>query len=425
MSSPTEPATTVTTTLKGRVAEELAARREQLLALSHAIHADPELSWQEHRAAARVADILREAGFAVEVGAYGVETAVEAVIGDGDLSVVICAEYDALPGVGHACGHNVIASAGVGAALALAPVAQEAGLRVTLLGTPAEEHGGGKVSLLQAGAWERADFSMMVHGMTGPDRGAASFRSTAVDRFEVEFTGVAAHAAGAPEHAVNAGAAASLAITAIAMLRQHIVSTSNLNAFISFGGEATNVIADRAVLQVEVRAAELDEWAELRRRALACFEGAAIATGCSWSHRPTEHAYAPMRPDETLAGLWDANLEARGRAIVHEEGIGGGSTDMGNVSWVVPTIHPVISFIGEETVPHHPDFAASAVTPAADDAVMDGAAALAWTTLDIALDPVVREDFRQRTAQRPAGATTQPLPGAPATLTHADMEALR
>jgi amidohydrolase len=391
---------------KHRAAGEVEQRRDLLLDLSHTIHANPELSWEEHEAAALVAEVLSGAGFDVELGAYGVPTAVEAVYGDGDLTVAICAEYDALPGSGHACGHNVIAAAGVGAALALAPLADEAGLRVKLLGTPAEEHGGGKVSMLKEGAWEDVDFSLMVHGMTGQDHPAASFRSTAVDRFEVVFTGRTAHAAGMPEQGINAGAASTLALTAIALLRQQLPKETNLNAFTSLGGEATNIIPDRTVLQVELRAYDLDLWRDMKRRVLACFEGAAIATGCEWTWAPTEHPYAPLDPDPALAALWDRNLTDRGRTIVDPPTPGaGGSTDMGNVSQVVPSIHPVIAFLGHQGPAHNPGFAAAAASPEADDAVVDAAVAMAWTVLDVAHDPVLRAELLRRTAQRPAGAT--------------------
>ena len=391
--------------LKEHVRAEIERRKPQLLALSRAIHANPELSWKEFEASAQVADIMRAAGFATELGAYGIETAVEAVYGDGDLTVAVCAEYDALPGIGHGCGHNVIATAGVGAALALARVADEAGLRVKLLGTPAEEHGGGKVSMLLAGAWEDVDFSLMVHGMTGVDDSAASFKSTAVDRFEVVFHGLTAHAAAMPDQAVNAAAAATLALTAMALLRQHVPKETNMNAFISLGGEATNVIPDRAVVQVELRAYDIDIWRTLKKRVLACFEGAAIATGCTWDWAPTEHPYAPVKSDPALADLWDRNLLARGRTIVPLSGGGGGSTDMGNVSQVVPSIHPMIAFLGETGPAHNPNFTISAATPAADDAAIDGAILLAWTSLDAALDPAVRADLQRRRAERPAGAT--------------------
>lgn len=390
---------------KADAADALAQHGDSLIALSHAIHAEPELSWQEHAAAARVAALLQENGFDVTVGAYGVPTAVEAIYGDGDLTVAICAEYDALPGVGHACGHNVIAAAGVGAALALAPLAPSAGLRIKLLGTPAEEHGGGKVAMLTAGAWEDVDFSLMVHGTTGVDRSARAFRSTAVDRFEVEFIGRTAHAAGAPMAGVNAGSAATLALTGLALLRQHLSPESNLNAIVSVGGEATNIIPGRTVVQVEVRAYDLDVWRDMKAKVLKCFEGAAIATGCDWEDRPTEHPYAPMKHDELLADLADANLLALGRTPNTTEVLGGGSTDMGNVSQVLPAIHPMIAFLGEDHVPHNPAFTASAAGPAADQAVLDGASLLAWTVLDVATDPARRAEYRARTAARPVGAT--------------------
>ncbi|WP_164233836.1 amidohydrolase [Microbacterium hydrocarbonoxydans] len=397
--------TTDPASLKARAESEIEARREQLIELSHAIHADPELSWEEHRAVARIAAVLEDSGFAVEVGAYGVPTAFEATYGSGDLTVTLCAEYDALPGVGHACGHNVIATAGVGAALALAPVAEAAGLRVKLLGTPAEEHGGGKVALLEAGAWEDSDLSMMVHGFTGQDFAADAFQSTAVERFEVEYTGLTAHAAAAPEKGINAGAAATLALSAIALYRQHMGPGVNINAFVSHGGEATNIIPDRTVVQAEVRAADLDVWRYTKQRVLSCFEGAAIATGCNWSWKPTENFYAPVVSDPDLARLWDANMPARGRTPSPAQGLTGGSTDMGNVTQVVPGIHPMIAFLGQDAVPHNPDFTAAAATPAADDAAIDGGLLLAWTALDAALDPVLRADLLRRRAERPDGAT--------------------
>lgn len=390
--------------LKDRAAADVDRRRDQLIALSREIHSRPELSWEEHEAAERIADLLSAEGFVVERGAYGIATAFEAVYGDGDLTLALCAEYDALPGIGHACGHNIIAAAGVGAALALAPLADAAGLRIKLLGTPAEEHGGGKVAMLVAGAWEDVDFSMMVHGMTGGDISASAFRSTAVDRFEVEFHGLTAHAAGAPERGVSASAAATLAQTAVALLRQHLPKETNLNTFVSLGGEATNIIAGRTIVQVELRAYDIGVWRDMKTRVLACFEGAAIATGCTWEWRPTEYPYAPLNTDADLGALWDRNLVARGR-VIGGAPMGGGSTDMGNVSQVVPSIHPTIAFLGETAVPHNPDFAAAAATPAADDAVIDGAVLLAWTALDAACDEDLRAELHRRTAARPAGAT--------------------
>ncbi len=229
-----------------------------------------------------------------------------------------------------------------------------------LLGTPAEEHGGGKVSLLEAGAFEDTHLSLMVHGMTstpemtGDSHSARSMNSTAVDRFEVIYTGLTAHAAGMPEMGINASNAAILALNAFAMLRQHLPKEVNLNAFVSHGGEATNIIPDRTVVQVETRAYDLGIWRDMKKKVLRCFEAGAVATGCSWEWRPTEHPYAPLLHDDILADLWDKNFEARGRVLDYTEHLGGGSTDMGNVSLVVPSIHPLLTFRGKQAPAHNP-----------------------------------------------------------------------
>lgn len=394
--------------LKSRAAEVVESRRDQLIDLSHAIHANPETAWEEHEASALVAAALAEAGFTVERGAYGLATAVEGVIGAGDLTVAICAEYDSLPGIGHACGHNVIAAAGVGAALALGPLVDEVGLRVKLLGTPAEESGGGKIAMLRAGAWEDVDFSLMVHGTARGDRPAAEVRMLALDRFQVEFIGEAAHAATVPEEGRNAAAAATLAQTAIALLRQQLPREVMLNSYISLGGETINIIPDRTVTQVELRAFEVEPWRDVKRRVLRCFEGAAIATECTWNWESTAPPYAPLLPDPELARIWDANLVARGRTL-GKTPAGTGSTDMGNVSQVVPAIHPFVTFLGETATSHNPAFADAAASPAADDAAIDGAIALAWTVLDVALDSTFRAELQRRGAARPKGATQQVL----------------
>ncbi|GGJ29865.1 amidohydrolase [Paenarthrobacter histidinolovorans] len=396
-------------TLRDAVREAASAVVPTVLELSHKVHALAEISWEEHESAAAVAAVLRDGGFDVTERAYGIPTAVEATYGAGELTVVICAEYDALPEVGHACGHNIIAAAGVGAALALKPVADAAGLRIKVLGTPAEEHGGGKVSLLQAGAWEDAAFSLMVHGMTGTERSAKAFSMAAVERFEVNYKGSEAHAAGAPDKAINAGAAASLALMNLAVLRQHLPENANTNAFISHGGGATNVIAGDSTVQVEVRAGDVDVWRDLKRRVLACFEGAAIATGCTWTHRQTEHPYAPIDTHGGLGDLWDANMEGIGRPVDHTPVFGGGSSDMGNVSQVLPSVHGMVVVRNSTAVPHHPDFTADAITPEADDAVVDGAMVIALTVLDAALDPQLRAELLELQAAREPGATTVTL----------------
>lgn len=393
---------------RSRTAAVVRRWEDRLVAISHEIHAHPETAFAEHRAAGLLADALRDAGFAVTVGAFGLDTAIEATAGSGDFVVAVCAEYDALPGLGHACGHNIIAAAGLGAAVALAAVADDAGLTVKLLGTPAEEHGGGKVRMLEAGAWEDATVSLMVHGAPGVDVRCDDFATQAVDRFEVVYTGRAAHAAAAPQAGVNALDAATIALTSIGLLRQQLPTTVRTAAVVTSGGEVTNIIPARTVVQAEVRSFDLDELQDAKRRVLACFEAGALASGCTWEQRRTEPRYDPLRQDPFLAQAWNTALADLGRPTVTLAGAAGGSTDMGNVSQVVPSIHPAIAVHGSTAAPHTTGFAADAVSPAADAAVLDAATGLAWAACAAALSPEARADLLARQAARPAGATTTP-----------------
>lgn len=391
-----------------RTATEVQRWQERLLAISHEIHAHPEVAFAEHRAAGLLAGALRDAGFDVTVGAFGLDTAIEATAGSGEFVVAVCAEYDALPGLGHACGHNIIAAAGLGAAVALASIADDAGITVKLLGTPAEEHGGGKVRMLEAGAWEDATISLMVHGAPGVDVRCDDFTSQAVDRFEVVYTGRAAHAAAAPHAGVNALDAATIALTSIGLLRQQLPGTVRTAAVLTSGGEVTNIIPARTVVQAEVRSFDLDELRDARRRVLACFEAGALASGCTWEQRRTEPRYDPLRQEPVLAEAWNAALADLGRPVVGAAGASGGSTDMGNVSRVVPSIHPAIAVRGSTAAPHTTGFAADAASSAGDDAVLDAATGLAWAASAVALAPAARADLLARQAARPAGATTTP-----------------
>lgn len=382
---------------------------DHLRAVSRTIHDSPELAFEERLAAETLATIAEEAGFAVERAAYGLETCFEAVLGDGDFTVVICAEYDALPEIGHACGHNIIATAGLGAALALGEVAEELGLRVVLLGTPAEEHGGGKALLLEAGAWDEATISMMVHGAAGnEDYSCAVTHTQAVDRFDITFNGRAAHAAAAPDKAINAGDAATVSLVAIGLLRQQLPSTVRMNAFVAHGGEVTNIIPARTVVSAEVRAHELETLEDIKKRMLDCFAGGALATGCSWDITPTEPRYENLVQNTLLAQAWDENIEAMGRTLVSTTTLGGGSTDMGNVSHAVPSIHPMIAVLGATGVPHTIEFAADAGSLAGEQAALDGARGLAWTAIDAAANPESRAALLGLQAARPPRATQAP-----------------
>ncbi|MEX0159783.1 MULTISPECIES: M20 family metallopeptidase [unclassified Microbacterium] len=393
---------------KQRSADAVRSWEQRLVEISHEIHDDPEIAFEEVRAANLVAGALRDAGFTATVGAFGVDTAIDASFGDGEFVVAICAEYDALPVIGHACGHNVIAAAGLGAAIALAAIADDAGLTVKLLGTPAEEHGGGKVLMLEGGAWEDATVSLMVHGAPGIDVRCESFATQAVDRFQITYTGRPAHAAAAPDKGVNALDAATIALTAIGLLRQQLPGTVRTAAVITQGGEVTNIIPARTVLQAEVRSFDLDELRDAKRRVMACFEAGALASGCSWEQVRTEPRYDPLVQEPLLSDAWNDALTELGREPIAFSGMAGGSTDMGNVSQVVPSIHPGIAIIGSTSAPHTEGFAADAATPAADRAVIDSAIGLAWAAATAALTPSSRADLLARQAARPAGATTHP-----------------
>lgn len=380
--------------------------RAQLLRLSHAIHADPEVSWQEHRAAGRITALLAAHGFSVESPAFGLPTAFAATSGSGSLTVAVCAEYDALPGVGHACGHNIIAAAAAGAAIALAGVADELDLTVRVLGTPAEEHGGGKVTMLDRGAWDDVAAAVMVHPAPD-DRWPTATVMQAVHRSRVTFTGRSAHAAAAPHEARNAADAATVALVALGLLRQQVRDGARFNAIVREAGEVTNVIAATAVVDIEVREATATALRELEERVMACFAGAATATGTTVVIEETEPLYAQLTQDPWLAERCGQRLIDLGRAVsAHDEPRSGGSTDMGNVSQVVPSIHPNIGVTGALGPIHSAPFALAAASAAGDEAVMDGAKALALTVVDLACDAEQRARvlaaLRSRTEGREA-----------------------
>lgn len=378
-------------------------RRDHLVALSRAIHAEPETAFAEHAAAARVAAAMREAGFDVEEGVCGLPTALTATFGEGDLTVGVCAEYDALPGVGHACGHNLIAAAGVGAAIGLAAVAGRLGFRVKLLGTPAEEQGGGKALMLERGAFDDVTVGMMVH--PGPtDLTSGGDRTTAAARFEVDFRGRTAHAAKSPHEALNAGDAAVVAQVAVGLMRQQVAPASRVAGFVREAGQRTNMIPEHAVLEYEVRAADAAELASLTERVMNCFRGAALATGTALEIRRSQPDYLDLRQDSWLLRTYESHLKEFGRAAEPvPPGSVSASTDMGNVSQALPAIHPHIGVLGCRATPHNAAFAQEMTTPAADSALLDAARLLARTGVDLAADGERRSHYVGLHRRRRAG----------------------
>ena len=378
--------------------ERLAAAETELLALSRRIHGQPELAFEEEHAAGWIADVLDAGGFRVERGVCDLPTAFVARAGSGPLHVAICAEYDALPEIGHACGHNVIAALAVGAGLAAARVADEVGLTVSVFGTPAEESGGGKIVLLERGAFDGVHAALMAHPAPVD---VLEPPTLAFAEFEAHYHGKASHASAAPELGVNAGDALVVAQAAIGLLRQHIRPTDRVHGIVTRGGEAPNVVPAHTSARYYVRASTLDDLGDIRGKVLRCFEAGAIATGCTLRIDDSARPYADVRHDGALAALYQANAEALGRRFVRprpEFSRFAASTDMGNVSHALPSIHPMIGLSSLPAVNHQPEFAAHCITPLADRALMDGALALAWTAIDMAGDDAIAARLRAASA---------------------------
>ena len=261
---------------KAGAQEQINAIQAELLKLSHRIHAHPELGFEEERACTWLAESLTDAGFSVETGVFDLPTSFVAKAGNGPLHLAICAEYDCLPGVGHACGHNLIAAMALGAGIAAARVADEVGLTVQVIGTPAEEGGGGKIMLLDRGAFAGVHAAMMTHPAPSD---SIMPKIIASSRFNVHYRGKAAHAAAYPELGINAADAMTIAQTAIGLLRQHIRSTDRIHGIITKGGDAPNIIPAHTSAQYSVRGRTVAALEELRPRVYRCFEAGALATG--------------------------------------------------------------------------------------------------------------------------------------------------
>jgi amidohydrolase len=378
----------------------IASVAAQLIDLSHAIHAEPELAFEETRSVAKTIAPLAERGFEIEVGVADLPTAFRAGYGSGELTVGICAEYDALPGIGHACGHNIIAASAVGAGLGLAEVADALGITVVVLGTPAEESGGGKVLMLERGVFDDVAMAMMVH--PGP-LDIVDARSLALADLAVVFHGREAHASAAPELGRNAGDAVTVTQVALGLLRQHLLPGQQLHGIVSNGGVAPNIVPGRAELLYYLRAIDSASLDNLMQRASACFEAGALATGCTHEIRTVAPTYTELTPDSGLLCAYREQIVGLGRVPIAPELEALrplGSTDMGNVTNVIPGIHPVIGIDAGGAVTHQPGFAAASINASADRAVTDGAIAIARTAIAIARDEVNRDRLLQRLVQR-------------------------
>ncbi len=382
---------------KKKAQETIHAYQQTLIDLSHRIHDHPELGFAEVQASRWLTEVLSDAGLEVEAGICDLPTAFRARAGHGPFHIAICAEYDALPKIGHACGHNLMAAMAAGAGIAAAQVADDLGLTIEVIGTPAEEVGnaGGKILLLERGAFEGIHAAMLVHPYPMPfdDIGEVTLSSA---RFDVHYTGKASHAGAAPEQGINAADAMTVAQVAIGLLRQQLPSTVRISGIVTEGGEADNIIPSHTSACYNLRAPTFEELLDLRARVTRCFEAGALATGAQFSIVGGDKPYAQMVHNATMSELYRRNAEALGRIVRQAPKSGGGGTDMGNISQVIPSIQPHIGINCLPAANHQPEFAAACVTPEADKAVLDGALAMAWTTIDLAQDQTLRDQLMQK-----------------------------
>jgi len=387
---------------KERVCAEVDRRADVLVDAARQIHARPELGFEERFAHQLLTDIVEADGVHLQRHAFGLDTAFVGRAGEAGPTIAVLCEYDALPGLGHACGHNIIAAAGLGAGLAVAALADELCGRVVILGTPAEEGGGGKVLMAERGAFDGVDAAMMVHP-AGAD--LLSMNTIAIQQVWVDYHGEAAHAAASPHQGRNALDAAVLGYVNVAALRQHIRPTERLHGIFTRAGDKPNVVPSRASAQWYVRSPTRASLEPLKARVLACLEAGAMAAGCRMDHEWRDPIYDDMVDNAPMIELYRRNAGRTGRELGDPRIVPGvvGSTDMGNVSHLVPSIHPMIKVAPAQVSIHSEGFVGHAASTDADLAVIDGAKALAMTVVDLWLRPdaldAAKADFAAATAR--------------------------
>jgi len=376
-------------TLHADASARVDAAHQDAVELSHRIHQNPEVGFEERLASQWLRDDLDSAGFVVQSHVCDLPTAFIATAGSGPLTIALCAEYDALPGIGHACGHNIIAATAYLAACALRPFVDDLGITLKVIGTPAEEFGGGKIMMLERGAFDGVHAALMIHPAARDCFGPLMQASSPLD---VKYRGRAAHAAAWPERGINAADAITVAQVGIGLLRQHILPTDRIHGFVRHGGLAANIVPDRTDFAVTVRSGTVTELTALRTRVEACLEAGALATGCSIEIKESTPVYADMRHDHELSAIFAKNAGAVGHVEPAADGPerAAGSTDLGNVSQLIPAIHPLMKIDAEGAVNHQPAFAAHCAEPSADKLIAAGAQSLAWTIIDAATDSTQR-----------------------------------
>ena len=385
--------------LKQASVRQIASERLQLQELSLKIHANPELGLREFKACEWLTQYLMQRGFNIERGICEMPTAFRATYGKGKPVIALLAEYDALPGVGHACGHNLICTIAVGAAVASKLVVDHCGGSIVVIGTPAEENYGGKIVMARKGAFSDLDAAMLVH----PDvADIAVVPSIACQQMNVEFFGKSAHASANPAAGINALDAMILSFNSINALRQHIQSTARIHGIITDGGQAANIVPAHSAGEFYVRAADDAYLDELLQKVLNCFIGAAAATGARLEYKPDVLRYASMHSNMTLAQLYVRNMESVGREVKLCESkipLNVGSTDMGNVSCVTAAIHPMLAIAPKGISQHSAEFAAAAASETGINDMLDAAKAIAMTVVDLLSRAEILQKVRQEFEQ--------------------------
>ena len=381
--------------IKSQVCADIDKRAADLIEISREIHAHPGLNFEEHFAHKILSEYIADSGINVTRGAFELETAFDVAIkgGTGPTVAVLC-EYDALPGIGHACGHNIIAAAGLGAGIALSAVVELCGGSLRLMGTPAEEGGGGKVEMARKGAFKNVDAAMMIHPA---DRDLARMNAIAIQQLIVRYEGLAAHAAVSPDKGKNALDAAVLGYMNVGALRQHIRPTERVHGIFTKSGEKPNIVPRQAEMDWYVRSDNIDSLQPLKQRIAKCLEAGAMAADCTINFEWQKNTYADLVDNLPLLNSYIQNSAQFGRILTAEylAGTGGGSTDMGNLSYLVPSIHPMIQVAPAGVSLHSAEFAEYTAGDAANSAILDGAKIMAMTAIDMWLSESLQAQVHQ------------------------------
>ncbi|MBK5261543.1 MAG: M20 family metallopeptidase [Peptostreptococcaceae bacterium] len=379
--------------MKEKIKAEVAQIMDELKNIRDYLYENPEVGYLEKKASAILEENLKNHGFTVETGIYEINTAFRGTYDSGKKGpkIAFVCEYDALPRIGHGCGHNLIATMSLGAGIALKSVINEIGGSIVVLGTPAEETSGAKVKMVRGGEFEGITAVMMVHPSPLTEE---SGKSLALSALKFEYIGKTAHAAQAPEKGINALDSVILLFNGINAIRQHITSDVRIHGIISEGGLAANIVPERAVAEFYIRSETAEKNEEVIKKVVAIAQGAAIMTGATVKISNYETTYDNLRTNKILSDLFNNNLMELGEKEIRPPGDSLGSLDMGNVSHVVPAIHPWLGFGNKDLVPHTREFAAETISESGKQVLYRGACALAMTAYDIITSNDVQERMK-------------------------------